>query len=209
MARGRFLTLEGIEGAGKSTQLPFIAGLIREAGHDVEITREPGGTDLAEGIRQVLMGKWSSPMPATTELLLMFAARASHLREKILPALEAGRWVVCDRFTDASYAYQSAGRGIPSAEVAALETLVQGKVRPDLVILFDLPVQAGLARARGRRDNNRFEDERAEFFERVRRRYLERASADSRRYAVIDAAQPASEVQAQIRTVISGYLQVL
>ncbi|MGH8561874.1 MAG: dTMP kinase, partial [Nevskiales bacterium] len=137
MKRGKFITLEGIEGAGKSTQAPYIVEFIRAAGHTVEQTREPGGTPLAESIRGVLLDKNSHGMPDTTELLLMFAARAAHLTQRIQPALRRGAWVICDRFTDASYAYQSAGRGLPERHVAALERIVQGRLRPDLVLVFD------------------------------------------------------------------------
>ncbi|MGH8454543.1 MAG: dTMP kinase [Nevskiales bacterium] len=199
MKRGKFITLEGIEGAGKSTQAPYIVEFIRAAGHTVEQTREPGGTPLAESIRGVLLDKNSHGMPDTTELLLMFAARAAHLTQRIQPALRRGAWVICDRFTDASYAYQSAGRGLPERHVAALERIVQGRLRPDLVLVFDLPVQEGLRRARGRGDGNRFEDEQMAFFERVRQCYLERAAGEPERYAVLDASQDVDAVQQQVR----------
>lgn len=199
MKSGKFITLEGIEGAGKSSQLGYIAGLLESAGHTVEQTREPGGTPLAEAIRELLLDRKSQGMPETTELLLMFAARAAHLAQRIRPALTAGRWVVCDRFTDATYAYQSAGRGLPADHVAALETIVQAGLRPDLVLVFDLPVELGLSRARGRGDSNRFEDEQVAFFDRVRSGYLERAARDPDRYAVLDAAQDVAGVRAQIR----------
>lgn len=198
MNKGKFITLEGIEGAGKSTQIGFIAGCIRRAGQAVEQTREPGGTPLAEAIRELLLADSARDMPATAELLLMFAARATHLSQRIQPALDAGTWVVCDRFTDASYAYQSAGRGVPENQVAALEEIVQGRHRPDLVLIFDLPVEEGLRRARGRGDANRFEAEQGGFFERVRQCYLERATRDPSRYAVLDARQSETGVQRQI-----------
>lgn len=203
MRRGKFITLEGIEGAGKSTQAAFITERLRAAGHAVEQTREPGGTPQAESIRELLLGARSRNMPETTELLLMFAARAAHLQQKILPSLKQGRWVVCDRFTDATYAYQSAGRGLPQAHVAALEKIVQKRLRPDLVIVFDLPVQLGLQRARGRGDANRFEDEQIAFFERVRQCYLERAGQNPERYVVIDAAPSTDVVQGQLVTALS------
>jgi dTMP kinase len=199
MKRGKFITLEGIEGAGKSTQAGYIADRIRTAGHAVEQTREPGGTPLAEAIRGLLLADAARGMPDTAELLLMFAARAAHLGQRILPALRAGTWMVCDRFTDASYAYQSAGRGLPERHVTALERVVQGRLRPDLVLIFDLPVEEGMRRARSRGDGNRFEDEQLAFFTRVRQCYLERAARDTTRYVVIDAAQPVSAVQQQIR----------
>ncbi len=196
--RGKFITLEGIEGAGKSSQAGHIANCIRAAGHAVEQTREPGGTPLAESIRALLLDEAARDMPPTTELLLMFAARAAHLAQRIQPALRQGIWVVCDRFTDASYAYQSAGRGLPERQVAALESIVQGRLRPDLVLVFDLPVPEGLRRARGRGDGNRFEDEEVAFFERVRQCYLARAARDPARYAVLDASQSPAAVQQQI-----------
>jgi dTMP kinase len=197
--RGKFITLEGIEGAGKSSQAGYVAAHIQAAGHAVEQTREPGGTPLAESIRGLLLGEAARGMPPAVELLLMFAARASHLAQRIRPGLAQGTWVVCDRFTDASYAYQSAGRGLPERQVAALERIVQGRLRPDLVLVFDLPVTEGLRRARGRGDGNRFEDEQVAFFERVRQCYLARAARDPVRYAVLDASQSPAAVQQQIR----------
>ncbi len=199
MKRGRFITLEGIEGGGKSTQASFIVATLRAAGHVVEQTREPGGTPLAESIREVLLNKASQGMPETTELLLMFAARAAHLAQRIQPALHKGSWVVCDRFTDATYAYQAAGRGLPVRQVKTLESMVQGRLKPDLVLIFDLPVEEGLRRAHGRGDSNRFEYEELEFFERVRQCYLDRARDNPRRYVVLDATRPITKVQIQIR----------
>jgi dTMP kinase len=198
MKRGKFIALEGVEGAGKSTQANFIAEHLRASGRQVEQTREPGGTPLAEEIRGLLLGKTSAGMPETTELLLMFAARATHLAQRIQPALRRGAWVVCDRFTDATYAYQAAGRGLPERHVAVLERLVQKRLRPDLVLILDLPVQEGLRRARGRGDTNRFEEEQLAFFERVRNCYLERAAREPARYAVLDASQPTDSVQDQV-----------
>lgn len=203
MKRGKFIVLEGIEGAGKSTHAGFIAEYLRAAGRAVEQTREPGGTPLAEAIRSVLLGPGSDEMPAIAELLLIFAARAAHLERRIKPALERGDYVVCDRFTDASYAYQSAGRGLAKGDVAALERMVQGRLRPDLVLVFDLDVEQGLKRARGRGEVNRFEDEQAAFFQRVRQCYLSRAARVPRRYVVIDAGQPIDRVQRQIRKALS------
>lgn len=199
MKRGKFITLEGIEGGGKSTQASYIVERLRVIGYQVEQTREPGGTPLAESIRNVLLNEASSGMPESTELLLMFAARAAHLAQRIQPALAKGAWVVCDRFTDATYAYQAAGRGLPASRIKTLETMVQGRLRPDLVLIFDLPVTEGLRRARGRGDTNRFEAEKLSFFERVRQCYLERAKANPLRYFVLDAAQPIEQVQLQIR----------
>jgi len=201
--RGKFIVLEGIEGAGKSTHAGFITNHLHAAGLGAEQTREPGGTPLAEAIRGVLLGAESRQMPAATELLLMFAARAAHLQQRILPALERGDYVVCDRFTDASYAYQSAGRGLPKKDVAVLEQLVQGRLRPDLILVFDLEVEQGLKRARSRGETNRFEDEQVAFFRRVRQCYLSRAAKAPRRYAVIDASQSVEQVRQQIRKALS------
>ncbi len=197
MKRGKFITLEGIEGAGKSTLASAIADYLRASGRRVEQSREPGGTPLAEDIRGILLGKTSTDMPEITELLLMFAARAAHLTQRLQPALRRGAWVVCDRFTDATYAYQVAGRGLPERHVAALERMVQKRLRPDLVLILDLPVQEGLSRARGRGDTNRFEDEQMIFFERVRQCYLERAAREPVRYAVLDASQQPESVRDQ------------
>jgi dTMP kinase len=206
MERGKFITLEGIEGAGKSTQASYLAELITARGPAVAVTREPGGTPLAEAIRGVLLNDWPDGVPANTELLLMFAARAAHLEQKILPELKKGTWVVCDRFTDASYAYQSAGRGMPRQDIAELERLVQGSLRPDLVLVFDLPVAVGLGRAKSRGQTNRFEAENMAFFERVRQCYLERAAADVSRYAVIDASVDQDQVRLQLHIALQRLL---
>ncbi len=195
---GRFITLEGIEGAGKSGNLTFIRERLEAAGIAVEQTREPGGTPLGEEVRELLLAHRHTRMHADTELLLMFAARAQHLRQRILPALAQGRWVLSDRFTDATYAYQGGGRGISVSHIEALEDWVQGAVRPDLTILLDLPVQVGLARAGARSAPDRFESETLAFFERVRAGYLARAAHDPARFRVVDAAQPLQAVQAQI-----------
>lgn len=203
MKRGKLIVLEGIEGAGKSTHTGFVAATLRNAGLTVEQTREPGGTPLAEAIRGVLLGAGSAGMPGLTELLLMFAARAAHLEQRILPALQAGRWVVCDRFTDASYAYQSAGRGLPESHVAALERMVQKRLRPDLVLLLDLPAREGLQRAQRRGDTNRFENEAHVFFDRVRKCYLQRARGAREHYTVLDATKPIDAVQAGIRRALA------
>lgn len=199
VARGRLITLEGIEGAGKSSQLEFVRDCLTEAGHETHVTREPGGTPMSEAIRDTLLADYDQPMPPMTELLLMFAARVAHCRQLIEPALARGEWVVCDRFTDASYAYQGAARGLGADAVATLETLTLDGLRPDRVLLFDLPVAEGLARARGRGDGNRFDGEALEFHERVRAAYLERAGAEPERYRVIDAARSIEEVREQLR----------
>ncbi|NKN34666.1 dTMP kinase [Marichromatium bheemlicum] len=197
--RGRFITLEGIEGAGKSTQVEHLAGLLRARGRRVITTREPGGAPLAERIRALLLDPEHGAMCETTELLLMFAARAEHLDKTIGPALEAGVWVICDRFTDATYAYQGGGRGLDIAPIATLEQLVQGALRPDQTLVFDLPPAQGLARARARTGaSDRFERETLRFFTAVRDVYLTRAAAMPERYRVIDAAAPLEAVNAEI-----------
>jgi len=205
--RGKFITLEGIEGVGKSTQLEHVADLIRAAGNSVICTREPGGTPLAEDIRDLLLTPSDEQVPPSGELLLMFAARAVHLENLIRPALERGDWVVCDRFTDATYAYQGFGRGMARAEIGMLERLVQGELRPDLTILLDTPVEVGLARARKRGEPDRFESEKAEFFDRVRCGYLEIAAAEPDRVRVVDAAVPIAEVNLVVATLLEKILK--
>ncbi len=204
--RGRFITLEGGEGAGKSSNLEHIRRRLLEAGKDVVFTREPGGTPLGEAIRSLLLDHRQTAMADDTELLLMFAARAQHLAECIVPALDSGKWVLCDRFTDASYAYQGYGRGIPVERIGQLEAWVQGTLRPDLTLLLDLPVELGLQRAGQRSEPDRFEREKLEFFQRVRAGYLERAAQEPLRFRVIDAGQPLAAVQSQIDRVLSDYL---
>ena len=203
---GKFITLEGGEGAGKSTSVAYLRDLISESGHQVITTREPGGTDMAEAIREVLLADHGSAMPAMTELLLMFAARSAHIAQRIRPALAAGTWVVCDRFTDASYAYQGSARGMGAKPIELLEELVQGDLRPDLVLLFDLPVEVGLARTQTRGTGNRFDSEELAFHEQVRAAYLERARAQPQRYAVIDAQVEPEHVQAQLQSVLAPLL---
>lgn len=205
-AGGRLITLEGIEGAGKSSQIGFVRDRLAAAGRTVHVTREPGGTPVGEAIREVLLADHGEPMPPMTELLLMFAARAAHCRRLIEPVLARGEWVVCDRFVDASYAYQGAARGLGAGAVATLENLVLGELRPDRVLLFDLPVAEGLARARGRGPGNRFDEETVEFHERVRAAYLERAEAEPERYRVIDATQPIDDVRLQVRAALEDWL---
>ena len=195
---GKFITVEGIEGVGKTTNIGFIQQQLQAAGREVVLTREPGGTPLGESIRGLLLDPAFTGMDSTCELQLMFAARAEHLARVIRPALEQGKWVLCDRFTDATYAYQGGGRGIDTGVIARLETLVQGDFRPDLVLLLDVPVAVGLARAGNRSDPDRFEQEQVEFFERVRQVYLDRANAEPDRYRVIDAARPLVNVQQQL-----------
>ncbi|WP_295880745.1 dTMP kinase [uncultured Thiohalocapsa sp.] len=204
--RGHFITLEGIEGAGKTTQRTAVADWLRAAGLTVLVTREPGGSEIAERIRSLLLDPANTGMHPDTELLLMFAARAEHLRRRILPALAAGTWVVCDRFTDATYAYQGGGRGVPMARIAALEQLVQGERRPDLTLLLDLPAAVGLARARGRSAPDRFESEQIQFFERVRDAYCKRAAAEPGRFRRIDAAREPATVAADSLAAVAAYL---
>ena len=200
--RGVFITLEGGEGAGKSTQMRRVRGWLEQRGHEVITTREPGGTTLSELIRDVVLHGDHPEMNAHTELLLIFAARAQHVESLIKPALEAGRTVLCDRFTDASYAYQGAGRGLPRSDIAALEQMVQGDLRPDLTLLLDLPVETGLARASERGSEDRFETQSGTFLERAREAYLQRASEFPERYEVVDAAHNEQHVWRQIKTVL-------
>ncbi|MDX9667678.1 dTMP kinase [Pseudomonas sp. P5_152] len=192
---GLFITLEGPEGAGKSTNREYLAERLRDAGIEVVLTREPGGTPLAERIREVLLAPVDEVMHADTELLLVFAARAQHLAEVIRPALARGAVVLCDRFTDSTYAYQGAGRGLSLERIAALEAFVQGDLRPDLTLVFDLPIEIGMARASARGRLDRFELEGRVFFEAVRAAFLQRAAADPQRYLLVDAAQPLAQVQ--------------
>ena len=203
---GKFITVEGIEGAGKSTNLELIRGLLEDAGREVLFTREPGGTPLGEAIRELLLDHRHDGMAPETELLLMFGARAEHLARKIRPALEGGTWVLCDRFTDATYAYQGGGRGIDAGRIRALEEWVQGGLRPDLTLVLDLPVQTGLERAGNRSAPDRFETEAARFFERVRRAYLDIAAAEPGRVKLIDASLPLPQVQARIKTAVRDFL---
>lgn len=204
--RGRFITVEGGEGVGKTTNMQYLRGRIEAAGHTVVMTREPGGTPLAEAIRALLLAPEYRGMNSDCELLLMFAARAEHLARRILPALLAGEWVLCDRFTDATYAYQGGGRGLPRERIGQLETWVQGDLRPDLTLLLDVPVALGLKRAGDRSAPDRFEQEEAAFFERVRQAYLERAQAEPDRYRVVDAALPLPEVQRQLDRALEDLL---
>lgn len=199
--RGRFITFEGIEGAGKSTQMPHLVARLRSEGRVVLPTREPGGTELGERLRAVILDPDIPPMAAETELLLIFAARAEHLRRVIYPALASGTWVLCDRFTDASFAYQGAGRELGAQRVAELERWLQADFRPDLVLLFDVPVEVGLTRAQRRSDQDRIERETQNFFTRARDAYLQRAAADPQHYRVIDSLQPLDQVQAAMNTV--------
>lgn len=205
-ARGRFITLEGIEGVGKSTHLKFVAGQLRRRGVRLLVTREPGGTQLADEIRKLLLTPRSQRVVPLAELLLMFAARASHVEQVIRPALSSGCWVVCDRFTDASYAYQGGGRGIPARHIAALERMVTRGLKPDLTLLLDAPVRVGMTRVRRRGRRDRFELEQHAFFERVRRIYRQRAQRESRRVCTIRADADLVTVRAQILAVLNQRL---
>ncbi len=208
MTLTRFITVEGIEGAGKTTCLELIEERIRRHGHPLLVTREPGGTAIGEALRALLLDHRHDGMADDTELLLMFAARAEHLNAKILPALAEGTWVLCDRFTDATYAYQGYGRGIDLERIAMLEDLVQGERRPDLTLLMDLPVETGLARAGKRSAPDRFERQTLAFFQRVRDGYLQLASAAPTRFRVIDAAQPPQQVARQVASAVDAFLDV-
>jgi dTMP kinase len=209
IVRGQFITFEGTEGVGKSTQLTNAAGTLAQMGIDYIVTREPGGTPMAEAIRELLLAPRDEPVNEITELLLMFAARAQHLHTRILPALERGQWVLCDRFTDATFAYQGGGRGVPEERIAVLETLVQGDIRPDHVIVLDAPVDTGMARARKRGELDRFEQEDLDFFQRIRDAYLARATAQPARYHVIDAARPLAEVSEQVSGLLNQWVSRL
>ncbi|ATH81580.1 MULTISPECIES: dTMP kinase [Pseudomonadaceae] len=204
---GLFITLEGPEGAGKSTNREYLAERLREQGIDVLLTREPGGTPLAERIRELLLDPSDEPMAADAELLLVFAARAQHLQQVIRPALAKGSVVLCDRFTDATYAYQGGGRGLSIERIAQLEQFVQGELRPDLTLIFDLPVEIGLARAAARGRLDRFEQEGRGFFEAVRQAYLQRAEQAPQRYRVLDAGQTLAQVQADIDALLPSLLE--
>tara|TARA_R110000822_G_scaffold34103_15_gene97084 strand:+ start:1373 stop:2005 length:633 start_codon:yes stop_codon:yes gene_type:complete len=205
--KGLFITLEGPEGAGKSTNLRVLAQALANAGCDPLLTREPGGTPVAERIRDVLLSHHDEPMCADAELLLMFAARAQHLNALIKPALAAGRVVISDRFTDATYAYQGGGRGIAHERIATLETWVQGDLRPDLTLIFDVPVDVGMARARARSELDRFEVEQSSFFEAVRNTYLQRARAEPQLYRIIDASGSLEQVAEAMQPLIKEILE--
>lgn len=206
---GLFITLEGPEGAGKSTNREYLAERLRERGIEVQLTREPGGTPLAERIRELLLDPSDEKMAVDTELLLVFAARAQHIAQVIRPALERGAVVLCDRFTDATYAYQGGGRGLPVERIAQLESFVQGGLRPDLILVFDLPVEIGLSRAAARGRLDRFEQEGRTFFEAVRNTYLERARAEPARYHILDAAQSLAQVQGDLDGLLPALMERL
>jgi dTMP kinase len=199
--QGRFITFEGAEGVGKTTQLVRAADWLRGRGVEVTITREPGGTPRAERLREILLERGAEAMPQSCELLLMFAARATHIDNLVRPTMSRGAWVLCDRFTDATYAYQGGGRGLPVAQIDALVRIVHPDLQPDLTLLLDAPVETGLARARQRNGAggpDRFETEQRDFFERVRTVYLDRARNEPHRFRMIDAARGVDEVTAQV-----------
>lgn len=198
---GKFITLDGVDGAGKSTHLGYVADWLRGQGREVVVTREPGGTPLGESLRELLLHR---EMDADTELLLMFAARQEHLAQLILPALARGAWVLSDRFTDASYAYQCGGRGIAVERIAALEAWVQQGFKPDLTLLFDVPAEVAEARRSAAREADRFEREADSFFNRVRNAYLARAQAEPARIHVLDARRSVAELQTQIAALLQG-----
>ena len=193
--RGQFLSFEGIEGAGKTSNLQFVKQILESCGKQVVVTREPGGTVIAEKIRELLLDPELPGMHQDTELLLMFASRAEHVNQHILPALAQGHWVLCDRFADASHAYQGGGRQIDTARIEALEQWTLQGLKPDHTLLFDLPVALGLKRAKSRSDADRIEQEEQAFFERVRQNYLDRAAAEPERFIVVDASVELVKVQ--------------
>lgn len=199
---GKFITIEGTEGVGKTTNIEFIKQWLNENNIEFIATREPGGTPLAEQLRGLLLQPRDEAVDETAELLMVFAARAQHLNQVIIPALDQGKWVLCDRFTDATYAYQGGGRQMNTETISNLENLVQRALRPDAVLLLDIPVEQGLERARGRGELDRFEQEDIAFFERVRTAYLQRAKNNDD-YHVLDASQPLEQVQAQLQTVLN------
>ena len=206
--RGRYITVEGGEGVGKSTQVGRAAAWLRTSGREVVVTREPGGTPRSERLRELLLERSAEPMPPSCELLLIFAARATHVANLVEPALTRGAWVLCDRFTDASYAYQGGGRGIAQSHIDALAKLAHPGLTPDLTVLLDAPVALGLRRAGARQApaTDRFAAERLEFFERVRDVYLERARLEPERIRIVDAAGTIDEVEAAVRSALGSLL---
>lgn len=199
MTRGKFITVEGTEGVGKTTNISLIKSEIENAGMELVMTREPGGTPLAEELRELLLAPREENVDAMAELLMVFAARAQHIAEVIEPALARGAWVLSDRFTDATFAYQGFGRGLPLETIVELETMVQKQLQPDHTILLDIDVELGLQRARERADFDRFEREEISFFERVREGYKERVAQNPERFILVDAGQSLNEVQKELR----------
>jgi dTMP kinase len=207
MTRGKFITLEGGEGVGKSTNMAFIKNYLFQHKISVVVTREPGGTVLAEKLRQLLLDKNSEVISDQAELLMVFAARAQHIKHVIEPALAKGEWVLCDRFTDATYAYQGGGRNMRISAIEWLENMVQGTLRPDLTLLLDAPVEIGIERARSRAEFDRFESEKISFFEQVRRAYLLQAELHPDRIKLIKANQPLVDVQRALIEIIGTFLR--
>lgn len=205
--RGKFITIEGTEGVGKTTNIAFIKQWLDDNGISFINTREPGGTPLAEEIRQVLLSNRDEKVCSKAELLMMFAGRAQHIDQVIEPQLAQGNWVLCDRFTDATYAYQGAGREMGDDLIKDLETMVQGDMRPDLTLILDVPVELGLERAGKRSEPDRFELEKTDFFNRVRHAYLSMATNNPQRYKIIDASQALEHVQLQIANTLNSFLQ--
>ena len=207
MTRGKFITLEGGEGVGKSTNMAFIKNYLFQHKISVVVTREPGGTVMAEKLRQLLLDKNSEVISDQAELLMVFAARAQHIKHVIEPALAKGEWVLCDRFTDATYAYQGGGRNMRISAIEWLENMVQGTLRPDLTLLLDAPVEIGIERARSRAEFDRFESEKISFFEQVRRAYLLQAELHPERIKLIKANQPLVDVQRALIEIIGTFLR--
>jgi dTMP kinase len=204
--RGWFITLEGGEGAGKTTALTFVRDWLIRAGHNVLITREPGGTPFGERVRDILLHAKEIEITPDAETLMMFAARAEHLKRVVQPGLDQGATVLCDRFTDATYAYQGGGHGVSAQRIAALENWVQGELRPDLTLLFDVPVHTGLTRMAGRSGApDRFESRNHDYLERVRQTYLQRAAQEPKRVRIVDASQPVNDVEEKIAAALKGF----
>ena len=206
VSRGKFISFEGSEGVGKSTQIRLLVERLQQQGLTVIQTREPGGTEVGEAIRKVLLDKQLPAMHSDTELLLMFAARAEHVQAVIEPALAAGKWVVSDRFADASHVYQGAGRGVDSSRLESLHRWTLGEFEPDLTLLLDMPVDSGMARVHQRGETDRFEDENLAFFQRIRQAYLARSEQYSHRFAVINAEEDIDSVATQISNRIQSWL---
>jgi dTMP kinase len=200
MTSAKFITFEGVDGAGKSTHLEWFADALRQRGVDLLLTREPGGTPLGERLREILLNQ---PMHAETEAMLMFAARREHVEQVIRPALQRGTWVISDRFSDASFAYQGGGRGVPLAKLEQLEQWVHGDLQPDLTLLFDIPIEVARQRLANNVSLDRFEQEQGEFFERVRQAYLARAAKTPQRFAVIRAEKTLPEVQQELANIVA------
>jgi dTMP kinase len=200
MTKAKFITFEGVDGAGKSTHLEWFTNALRQRGIDLLLTREPGGTPLGEKLREILLHQ---PMHAETEAMLMFAARREHVEQVIRPALQRGTWVISDRFSDASFAYQGGGRGVPLAKLEQLEQWVHADLQPDLTLLFDIPIEVARQRLANNVSLDRFEQERGEFFERVRQAYLARAAKTPQRFAVIRAEKTMDEVQQQLANIVA------